>query len=127
MSDVALLAERCGALQEEIKTWEAKVDEVEAERDYFRRRMWWERWWVSLTIFVVVCCVLAVAGYPAYMALTTSSTPTHCRVIGITSYGLFRLGGVVPWGSDLTYGYFTSVPDAMSAAEELGCEVRSQR
>jgi hypothetical protein len=113
------MAERIGGLIHELEELKSKSWE-------WRRRLYWDKWWTSLTFFVVVVFLLCLGGYPLFKFITTSPVPTHCT-IQRGHLGLYTLKGSVPWRTDVTYGRFCSIESAQEAAEDLNCTVRGSQ
>jgi hypothetical protein len=104
-----------------IQDLEQKLYDQQQRNRRLRARVSAEQSWLIL----VVTGIMAIVVYPVYMIFTTPDIPTHCIIY--RSVCEVTLKGVIPWHTDRSYGQYSSVADALEAAQELGCTVISQQ
>jgi hypothetical protein len=123
--DSNLLAERIGSLQEENKQLKDKLQKAAYDNATLSYKVVWDRWWVGISIFLVVCLCVSFIGYSIYQWIATSNIPTHCTIDGPSrdakcSYTLY---GVIDWHFDESYGTYGSLEEAKRAAKTMRCKL----
>jgi hypothetical protein len=113
---------------------------LKTENSNLQKEINWEKLWHSFAVFTVVICIVSPILYATFKWFTCSEQPTVCvvtqnyRKIKTTvptskSYTIkeepngFRLQGIVYWGSDLNLGNFTTIEEALEAANLLKCNI----
>ena len=124
--DLNILSEHNGQLQEKVKYLEKEIqvldDEITKER--WKRRF--ENIIISISILTAILFILTLVGYPLYMNITSSSSPTHCYIKRSANNGTSLMGNI-EWGEDIVYGDFCSIEQALNAANEIGCGIVSRQ
>ena len=124
--ELILLAEHNGQLQEKLKDRENEIKLLDGElhKEIWKRRF--ENIIISISILIATLFILTLAGYPLYMSITSSNTPTHCYIKRNVNNGTSLMGNI-EWGEDIIYGDFCSTEQALNAANEIGCGIVSRQ